>query len=84
MLIPTFYSQRIDMFGAQKADLPSIWAELVEAGFQSGHAYGKSLRTVKSCVGTTWCRYGVGDSVGRGLFVTKYPQRGAPGLMSSI
>ncbi|KAF8327136.1 nitrite reductase [Cantharellus anzutake] len=56
--------QRIDMFGAQKQDLPSIWSELVEAGFQSGHAYGKSLRTVKSCVGTTWCRYGVGDSVG--------------------
>ncbi|KAF9509211.1 hypothetical protein BS47DRAFT_1377626 [Hydnum rufescens UP504] len=56
--------QRIDMFGAQKQDLPSIWAELVEAGFQSGHAYGKALRTVKSCVGTTWCRYGVGDSVG--------------------
>lgn len=67
MLILTFCSQRIDMFGAQKADLPSIWAELVEAGFQSGHAYGKSLRTVKSCVGTTWCRYGVGDSVGREL-----------------
>ncbi|QRV85667.1 nitrite reductase (NAD(P)H) large subunit [Ceratobasidium sp. AG-Ba] len=56
--------QRIDMFGAQKQDLPDIWEELVEAGFESGHAYGKSLRTVKSCVGTTWCRYGVGDSVG--------------------
>jgi NAD(P)H-nitrite reductase large subunit len=84
MLIPTFCSQRIDMFGAQKADLPSIWAELVEAGFQSGHAYGKSLRTVKSCVGTTWCRYGVGDSVGRGLpsffFVGEYRQCGAPEL----
>ncbi|KAK7019045.1 NAD(P)H nitrite reductase [Favolaschia claudopus] len=56
--------QRIDMFGARKDDLPSIWEELNEAGFESGHAYGKSLRTVKSCVGTTWCRYGVGDSVG--------------------
>ncbi|KAG8710109.1 hypothetical protein FRC11_004844, partial [Ceratobasidium sp. 423] len=56
--------QRIDMFGAQKQDLPDIWEELVDAGFESGHAYGKSLRTVKSCVGTTWCRYGVGDSVG--------------------
>ncbi|CAE6377557.1 unnamed protein product, partial [Rhizoctonia solani] len=56
--------QRIDMFGAQKQDLPDIWEELVNAGFESGHAYGKSLRTVKSCVGTTWCRYGVGDSVG--------------------
>jgi nitrite reductase (NAD(P)H) len=56
--------QRIDLFGAQKADLPSIWKELVDAGFESGHAYGKALRTVKSCVGTNWCRYGIGDSVG--------------------
>ncbi|KAJ3551241.1 hypothetical protein NM688_g4815 [Phlebia brevispora] len=55
--------QRIDLFGAQKADLPSIWKELVDAGFESGHGYGKALRTVKSCVGTTWCRYGIGDSV---------------------
>ncbi|KAG8866838.1 hypothetical protein FRC20_007390, partial [Serendipita sp. 405] len=56
--------QRIDLFGAKKHELPAIWGELVAAGFESGHAYGKSLRTVKSCVGTTWCRYGVGDSVG--------------------
>ncbi|KAF6764112.1 nitrite reductase [Ephemerocybe angulata] len=56
--------QRIDMFGARKDDLPDIWEELNNAGFESGHAYGKSLRTVKSCVGSTWCRYGVGDSVG--------------------
>jgi len=56
--------QRIDLFGAQKADLPDIWTKLHEAGLESGHAYGKSLRTVKSCVGTTWCRFGVGDSVG--------------------
>lgn len=56
--------QRIDMFGAKKDDLPDIWEELNNAGFESGHAYGKSLRTVKSCVGTTWCRFGVGDSVG--------------------
>jgi nitrite reductase (NAD(P)H) len=56
--------QRVDLFGAQKADLPEIWEELTNAGFESGHAYGKSLRTVKSCVGTTWCRYGIGDSVG--------------------
>ncbi|CDO69824.1 hypothetical protein BN946_scf184803.g22 [Trametes cinnabarina] len=56
--------QRVDLFGAQKADLPSIWKELVDAGFESGHAYGKALRTVKSCVGTSWCRYGIGDSVG--------------------
>ncbi|KAK4702458.1 nitrite reductase (NAD(P)H), partial [Phenoliferia sp. Uapishka_3] len=56
--------QRIDLFGAQKADLPDIWEKLGAAGFESGHAYGKSLRTVKSCVGTSWCRFGVGDSVG--------------------
>ncbi|MEM6987255.1 MAG: nitrite reductase large subunit NirB, partial [Pseudomonadota bacterium] len=55
--------QRIDLFGAQKADLPAIWGRLIEAGFETGHAYGKSLRTVKSCVGSTWCRYGVQDSV---------------------
>lgn len=56
--------QRIDLFGAQLQDLPDIWEQLVNAGFESGHAYGKALRTVKSCVGTTWCRYGVQDSVG--------------------
>lgn len=56
--------QRIDLFGAMKQDLPDIWETLVKAGFESGHAYGKSLRTVKSCVGSTWCRYGIGDSVG--------------------
>ncbi len=56
--------QRIDLFGAQVHQLPLIWRELVDAGFESGHAYGKSLRTVKSCVGSSWCRYGVDDSVG--------------------
>ncbi|HEX5160510.1 MAG TPA: nitrite reductase large subunit NirB, partial [Steroidobacteraceae bacterium] len=56
--------QRIDMFGARLDQLPGIWRELVDAGFESGHAYGKALRTVKSCVGSTWCRYGVQDSVG--------------------
>ncbi len=56
--------QRIDMFGARLDQLPAIWKELVAAGFESGHAYGKALRTVKSCVGSTWCRYGVQDSVG--------------------
>ena len=56
--------QRIDLFGAQLNDLPAIWSELIAAGMESGHAYGKSLRTVKSCVGETWCRYGVQDSVG--------------------
>ncbi|THH20470.1 hypothetical protein EUX98_g8578 [Antrodiella citrinella] len=60
-------AMRIDLFGAQKADLPSIWKELIDAGFESGHAYGKALRTVKSCVGTSWCRYGVGDSVGMAI-----------------
>lgn len=52
------------MFGARVEELPMIWEELIAAGFESGHAYGKSLRTVKSCVGSTWCRYGVDDSVG--------------------
>ncbi|KAH7886820.1 hypothetical protein F5I97DRAFT_1058573 [Phlebopus sp. FC_14] len=61
--------QRIDLFGAQKQDLPNIWEELINAGFESGHAYGKALRTVKSCVGTTWCRYGIGDSVGLAIFL---------------
>ena len=56
--------QRVDLFGAQLHELPFIWEELNAAGFESGHAYGKSLRTVKSCVGSTWCRYGVDDSVG--------------------
>lgn len=55
--------QRIDMFGAHVNDLPDIWEELMNAGMESGHAYGKSLRTVKSCVGSTWCRYGLHDSV---------------------
>jgi nitrite reductase (NADH) large subunit len=55
--------QRIDLFGAHLVDLPSIWEMLIAAGFESGHAYGKSLRTVKSCVGSTWCRFGLHDSV---------------------
>jgi nitrite reductase (NADH) large subunit len=55
--------QRVDLFGAAKHELPDIWEELGKAGFESGHAYGKALRTVKSCVGSTWCRYGVQDSV---------------------
>ncbi|MEX2291957.1 MAG: nitrite reductase large subunit NirB [Mycobacteriales bacterium] len=54
--------QRIDMFGARVEQLPPIWKRLVDAGMESGHAYGKSLRTVKSCVGQTWCRFGVQDS----------------------
>jgi nitrite reductase (NAD(P)H) len=56
--------QRIDLFGAQKQDLLDIWGQLVAGGMESGHAYAKSLRTVKSCVGSTWCRFGLSDSVG--------------------
>jgi nitrite reductase (NADH) large subunit len=56
--------QRIDLFGARLDQLPLIWQRLVDAGMESGHAYGKSLRTVKSCVGSDWCRFGVQDSVG--------------------
>ena len=59
--------QRIDLFGARVEQLPAIWRRLVDAGFESGHAYGKALRTVKSCVGTDWCRYGVQDSVGMAI-----------------
>jgi nitrite reductase (NADH) large subunit len=55
--------QRIDLFGAHVSDLPLIWEELIDEGFESGHAYGKALRTVKSCVGSTWCRFGLHDSV---------------------
>ena len=55
---------RVDLFGAQLHELPMIWEKLVDAGFETGHAYGKSLRTVKSCVGSTWCRYGVKNSIG--------------------
>ncbi|WP_459615471.1 nitrite reductase large subunit NirB [Bordetella sp. 2513F-2] len=61
--------QRIDLFGAQLHELPDIWAELIAAGFETGHAYGKSTRTVKSCVGSTWCRYGVQDSVAMALHI---------------
>jgi nitrite reductase (NADH) large subunit len=56
--------QRVDLFGAQVHELPHIWKKLIDAGFETGHAYGKSLRTVKSCVGDTWCRYGLKNSVG--------------------
>lgn len=55
--------QRVDLFGATIDQLPAIWQRLIDAGFESGHAYGKALRTVKSCVGSTWCRYGVQDAV---------------------
>lgn len=61
--------QRIDLFGARLEQLPEIWEQLTDAGFETGHAYGKSLRTVKSCVGSTWCRYGVQDSVSMAIYI---------------
>jgi nitrite reductase (NADH) large subunit len=61
--------QRIDMLGARLDQLPDIWKRLTDAGFESGHAYGKALRTVKSCVGSTWCRFGVQDSTGLAIEV---------------
>jgi nitrite reductase (NADH) large subunit len=61
--------QRVDLFGARVDQLPLIWSKLVAAGFESGHAYGKALRTVKSCVGSTWCRFGVQDSTGLAIEV---------------
>jgi nitrite reductase (NADH) large subunit len=62
-------AQRVDLFGARVEQLPVIWKRLVDAGFESGHAYGKALRTVKSCVGSTWCRFGVDDSTGLAIEV---------------
>ena len=61
--------QRVDLFGATLSELPEIWERLIAAGFETGHAYGKALRTVKSCVGSTWCRYGVQDSTGMAIFL---------------
>ncbi|MFT3929540.1 MAG: nitrite reductase large subunit NirB [Spongiibacteraceae bacterium] len=61
--------QRIDLFGARLNQLPVIWKELIDAGFETGHAYGKSVRTVKSCVGSTWCRYGQQDSVSMAIAI---------------
>ncbi len=63
--------QRIDLFGATVDQLPEIWRILIDAGFESGHAYGKAMRTVKSCVGSTWCRYGVQNSTGLAIKVEK-------------
>ncbi|MEM6707455.1 MAG: nitrite reductase large subunit NirB [Pseudomonadota bacterium] len=60
-------AQRVDLFGARVDQLPDIWRRLIDAGLETGHAYGKALRTVKSCVGSTWCRYGVQDSVAMAL-----------------
>ncbi|MEL7408886.1 MAG: nitrite reductase large subunit NirB, partial [Cyanobacteria bacterium J06558_2] len=64
-------AQRVDLFGARVDQLPEIWRILVDAGFESGHAYGKSLRTVKSCVGSTWCRFGVDDSTALAIELEK-------------
>jgi nitrite reductase (NADH) large subunit len=64
--------QRIDMLGIQKDDLPAVWAELGKVGFVSGHAYAKGLRTVKTCVGTDWCRFGTQDSTGLGIQIEKF------------
>ena len=64
--------QRIDLLGVKKQDLPAVWADLNAAGMVSGHAYGKSLRTVKTCVGTDWCRFGTQDSTGLGIMLEKF------------
>lgn len=64
--------QRIDMLGIRKEDLPAVWADLGKAGFVSGHAYAKGLRTVKTCVGSEWCRFGTQDSTGLGIRIEKF------------
>ena len=64
--------QRIDMLGVKKEDLPAVWADLNAAGLVSGHAYGKAMRTVKTCVGTDWCRFGTQDSTGLGIKIEKF------------
>ena len=64
--------QRIDMLGVKKEDLPAVWSDLNDAGLVSGHAYGKALRTVKTCVGTDWCRFGTQDSTGLGVRIEKF------------
>jgi nitrite reductase (NADH) large subunit len=77
-------AQRIDMLGARLEQLPDIWRELCDAGFESGHAYGKALRTVKSCVGSTWCRFGVQDSVSLAIKVeNRYKGLRAPHKLKS-
>jgi nitrite reductase (NADH) large subunit len=64
--------QRIDMLGIRKEDLPAVWSDLGKAGFVSGHAYAKGLRTVKTCVGSDWCRFGTQDSTGLGIRIEKF------------
>jgi len=63
--------QRLDIFGIKKEDLPAVWADLNAAGMVSGHAYGKALRTVKTCVGSEWCRFGTQDSTGLGVKIER-------------
>ena len=63
--------QRLDLLGVKKEDLPKIWGDLSAAGFVSGHAYGKALRTVKTCVGREWCRFGTQDSTGLGIKIER-------------
>ncbi len=76
--------QRVDLFGARLEQLPEIWEELIAGGFESGHAYGKALRTVKSCVGSTWCRYGVQDSVALAILIeNRYKGLRAPHKLKS-
>ena len=76
--------QRVDLFGAKLNELPDIWKEVIDAGFETGHAYGKALRTVKSCVGSTWCRYGVQDSVGMAILLeNRYKGLRAPHKLKS-
>ncbi len=64
--------QRIDLLGVEKEDLPAVWADLGKAGFISGQAYAKGLRTVKTCVGSDWCRFGTQDSTGLGIRIEKF------------
>jgi nitrite reductase (NADH) large subunit len=77
-------AQRVDLFGARLDQLPDVWRDLIAAGFESGHAYGKALRTVKSCVGSTWCRFGVQDSVSLAIKVeNRYKGLRAPHKLKS-
>ena len=77
-------AQRVDLFGARLEQLPEVWRDLIAAGFESGHAYGKALRTVKSCVGSTWCRFGVQDSVSFAIRVeNRYKGLRAPHKLKS-
>ena len=64
--------QRIDMLGVEKEELPAVWADLNKAGLVSGHAYGKAIRTVKTCVGKEWCRFGTQDSTRLGIRLEKF------------